>query len=316
MSNSVKIHALAGMRCHNTPHNHRSWLTSALMLSCAIGVSGLQDGVCGERVSVSVEPETTIIRAYDPLLIKINIRNNDEKALTTRGPLANGAGSIRFEMRDKSEKYFREIPGRNEGSWCGGPPMTVTIAPLTCYSVRECCFRAGGPGAAVFFPSPGTFELRVAVLFGEKWIVKSAPIAIEVTAISAAEKLAIEAELDNLEVVIGAPYPMAEFVATIAPLEAKLTDSNLKRTIQWNRAVLDIRLAKDNEEAPRARAKVDELRKRASPVTAEAIALTLANQYGDMENWREAKKILKQFNRSDRLLHFYRLYLDGPKKQQ
>lgn len=251
-------------------------------------------------VRVNLDISQDEIRVGDPLFIKVLVWNGGEEVVQADPELGAEFGTVQFEARKNANEVWKGVDTKFQGLKSPDVAQPRWIQPSRGYVAYEILFL-GPKEQKPIFSDPGMHQLRATVILGDRakrplgksLRVTSEPVTITVKKIPEAEKKLIVESAELLSRVIGIDGISHDVnSADLAAIKKELGESNLRNTLQWICLIMKIRRAEDPAIAQGARETLDRLREEADPITAEIIGLVLARMYMEMEEWKQATKIL------------------------
>jgi hypothetical protein len=238
---------------------------------------------------ILILPHSAQIREGELLVCKVTFHNRGIDAIRVERPPADENLNLVWEVRKQDERDFSRIKTRwtTMNGCVFWPEAGFTIPAGESYVTFDSLFPA--ERSQPFFTT-GVYEIRAAFDLAGQRIV-SQPAEIVVTPILDAERDAVAAAADFLDVVLNFSPPDKD---ELTERERRLGPSQLKTSYQWLLALL----AAETETDPRAQAQAaisqGDLRKQVPPVMAEALELRVVERLIRLKNWSAADRLLEQ----------------------
>jgi hypothetical protein len=253
----------------------------------------------GHNIIVTLAADCTSIRAYDPVFLKVTIRNEGDGPVVSRHPIGACFGSVSFYRTWPGHKSHR-VNTKLQGMICV-TSESWSLLPGEEYVAHELLFvDKPDLGANGFiFSQVGRQQIVARVAIGGSTLTSNC-VTFDVQDRPDVERDKIVENQRLLWVVIDAHHVGSGLKPSVlSSFAAELGPSNLKATLEWNSAVFAAQRV-DDQNLFQTRRDLKEIRRHCDPVINEIIALKMARYYAKSKDWNAAKSelsILKQ--RSD-----------------
>lgn len=269
------------------------FLRTAFLLAFSLGpcTVGVQAVLAGE-LTLRIKPSWSQIRAVEPVVCQVVLRNESGDALAVRRDFGARFSTLRFEALPPGAHEYVRAPAAMQGISAAAPAAFVTLAQGEEYVAWDVLLPSNRHR---YFDRPGKWQLRAVLIENPGLNVASDPVDITV---SPGDDDAVQATLPKHQLVFQAitpgPIPSSVQLPKLMQLRDSLSDGQFKDMVGALICIAEIRDARTNMELDAAVAAANRIYDQTNEVARLWFADTCTKQLVGINQWELAAENLKR----------------------